>query len=95
MKSVINHNSDIYYKGKYWNDFPKVLEYISKNFTGDKNKLWVEDFKERFAQKPFKHGLFLNCGNGWVEREFIDRCIVDKASAFFIVLISPFEKYFL
>lgn len=82
MGTVVNKNSKIYYSGKYWNDFQRVIEYISENFTGDKNKLWVEDFKERFAQKPFKHGLFLNCGNGWVEREFIDKHIVNKATAF-------------
>lgn len=82
MKSIINQNSDIYYKGNYWNDLPKVLEYMSQNFTGNKDKYWVDDFKERFAKKPFKHGLFLNCGNGWVERDFIDKNIVLEATAF-------------
>lgn len=82
MPTVVNENSKIYYSGKYWNDYPQVLEYISYNFTGDKHKSWIEDFKERFAKKPFKHGLFLNCGNGWVERDFIDRRIVKKATAF-------------
>lgn len=82
MPTVVNDNSQIYYSGKYWNDFPKVLEYMSENFTGNKDKTWVEDFRERFAQKPFQYGLFLNCGNGWVEREFIDKKIVKKAAAF-------------
>ena len=82
MSTVVNKNSKIYYSGKYWNDFPKVLEYMSQNFTGDKNKYWMDEFKERFAKKPLKNGLFLNCGNGWVEREFIDRKIVLKATAF-------------
>lgn len=82
MSTIVNENSKIYYNGKYWNDFPKVLEYMSQNFTGDKNKYWMDDFKERFAKKPFKHGLFLNCGNGWVEREFIDKKIVLRATAF-------------
>lgn len=82
MDTVVNKNSKIYYSGQYWNDFPRVREYMSENFTGHKDKLWVQDFKERFAKKPFEHGLFLNCGNGWVEREFIDKKIAKKATAF-------------
>lgn len=82
MKTVCNDNSKVYYTGIYWNDLPQVLKYMSKNFTGDENKWWTTDFKERFAQKPFKHGLFINCGNGWAEREFIDRQIVDQVTAF-------------
>lgn len=82
MKTVVNLNSDIYYQGQYWNDLSLVLEYMSENFTGDKNKWWVQDFQERFSQQQFEQGLFLNCGNGWVEREFIDKGIVKKATAF-------------
>lgn len=82
MSTVVNDNSKIYYTGNYWNDYPKVQEYINFNFTGNKNKTWQQDFKERYANKPFQHGLFLNCGNGWVEREFIDMQIVKQATAF-------------
>ena len=82
METIVNKNSDIYYSTQYWNDFPKVLEYMSENFTGDKRKWWVQDFRERFAQESFEHGLFLNCGNGWVERDFIDCGIVNNATAF-------------
>jgi SAM-dependent methyltransferase len=55
---------------------------MCQNFTGDKNKWWVQDFKERFCQKPFEHGLVLNCGNGWVERAFIDLGLVKRITAF-------------
>lgn len=82
MKTSINNNSDIYYKGLYWNDVPEVYKYMCKNFTGDENKWWVEDFKERYAIKPFEHALFINCGNGRIEREFIDKNIVGSADAF-------------
>lgn len=81
-KSIISENEDIYYSGQYWNDFPLVLEYMSENFTSDKDKWWVQDFKDRYAQVPYEKGLFLNCGNGWVERDFIDKKIVKKAYAF-------------
>lgn len=82
MGTVVNPNSQVYYSGTYWNDFPPVQEYICENFTGDKGKSWIDDFRQRFAEKPFDHGLFLNCGNGWVEREFIDKNIIKQATGF-------------
>ena len=82
MKSIINRNSKIYYQGQYWNDIPRVQKYISKNLTGDETKSWIEWFKEHYAAKPFEHALFLNCGDGRWEREFIDRNIVTKVTAF-------------
>jgi len=82
VESNICENENIYYSGQYWNDFPLVLEYMSENFTGDTHKWWVQDFKERYAVTPFENGLFLNCGNGWVERDFIDKNIVRNAFAF-------------
>jgi len=82
MPTVVNANSEVYYRGQYWNDLPQVLEYMCENFTGDKTKWWVQDFKDRYASKPFEYGLFLNCGNGWVERDFIDKNIVKRCVAF-------------
>jgi len=82
MKTVVNENSSVYYKGSYWNDLPVVKKYMYKNFTGDENVAWMEDFRERFCKTPFKHGLAINCGNGWVERQFIDSNIVSKVTAF-------------
>jgi len=49
---------------------------------GDPAKQWVDDFKERFAPEPLGHGLVLNCGNGWVERELVDKGIVRTVTAF-------------
>jgi SAM-dependent methyltransferase len=82
VKTVVNENSDIYYSTQYWNDLPQVLAYMCENITGDKSKWWVQDFSERFAQQQFELGLFINCGNGWVEREFIDKGIVKDVIAF-------------
>jgi ubiquinone/menaquinone biosynthesis C-methylase UbiE len=82
MKSTINLKSEVYYQGTYWNNYPLVVEYMCQNFTGDKKKWWVEDFKVRYAPKPFEHALFLNCGDGRWERDFIDKKIVKKATAF-------------
>lgn len=80
--SGVNHNSAIYYSGRYWNDLPQVLEYMCENFTGDKRRWWVDDFRERYAARPFARALVLNCGNGWVEREFIDTGIARRVVAF-------------
>jgi SAM-dependent methyltransferase len=75
--------SGVYYGSHYWNDLPRVVRYIAESCTGDPDKWWMDDFKERFCSRgPFAHGLFPNCGNGWVEREFIDRGIVRRATAF-------------
>ncbi len=81
-KTVINLKSEVYYQGTYWNDYSQVVEYMCKNFTGDKEKWWVEDFKEKYAQKPFDHALFLNCGDGRWERDFIDKKIIKRVTAF-------------
>src|SRR5689334_14574074 len=82
LQTAVNENSQVYYQGQYWNDFHRVLEYMCENFTGDRKKWWVQDFQERFCKKPFEHALVLNCGNGWVEREFLDKGIVKRATAF-------------
>lgn len=82
IQTAVPDNSQIYYHGQYWNDFSLVLEYMCENFTGDKNKWWVQDFKERFCETPYERGLILNCGNGWVERELVDLGIVKQVVAF-------------
>src|ERR1700730_2966123 len=76
-------DSSVYYSSVYWNDFPRVLEYICNRCTGDSSVWWIDDFHRRYSSdRPFDSGLFLNCGNGWVERDFIDRGIVRTAIAF-------------
>jgi len=82
MKTTVNDNTGVYYQNLYWNDVKEVYEYMCHNFTGDKTIWWVEDFKKRFGEKPFKRGLFINCGNGRMEREFIDKGIVISIDAF-------------
>jgi SAM-dependent methyltransferase len=76
-------DSTVYYNSTYWNDLQPVIEHISEICTGDRGKWWVPGFQEAYCGRgPFEHGLFLNCGNGWVEREFCDRGIVTRATAF-------------
>jgi SAM-dependent methyltransferase len=81
--SSVPTDSGVYYTSHYWNDLPRVVAYISEKCTGDRTKWWTADFHERFASTgPFEHALFVNCGNGWAERDFIDRGIVRRCTAF-------------
>lgn len=80
--TVKNENSAVYYSTNYWNNIPDVHDYICENITGDKKKWWVQDFKERYCQQPVDCALSLNCGNGWVERDFIDQGIARRIIAF-------------
>ena len=82
METAVPPTSEVYYSAIYWNDFQRVFEYMCENFTGDRTKWWTVDFQERFCQKPFEHALVPLCGNGWVEREVIDRGIARKVTAF-------------
>jgi len=81
-QTTVNENSAIHYSGQYWNDLPQVVAYMSEDFTGDPAKWWVSDFQERFCSKPLGTGLVVNCGNGWVERELVDRGVVTAVAAF-------------
>jgi SAM-dependent methyltransferase len=62
-------SSNIYYKGKYWNDHKAVELKLNYLATGDKGKKWYDYFFEGLDGKRFDNVLVLNCGNGWVERE--------------------------
>ncbi len=63
-KMTVNENSAIYHSGQYWNNLPRVVAYMSEDFTGDPAKWWVSDFRERFCSEPLGNGLVVNCGNG-------------------------------
>jgi ubiquinone/menaquinone biosynthesis C-methylase UbiE len=82
MSTITSLDSSVYYKEKYWDSFPQAKRYIQTQATGYKTKDSLKDFKERFSHKPFRNGLFLNCGNGWLERWCIKNKIVKKATAF-------------
>lgn len=79
MLYEINQNSQVYYTGKYWNDYPECLSLINTRLFGEdidwKEYLIKNDLSE------FKHALILNCGNGWVERDLYDAGIILKATA--------------
>jgi SAM-dependent methyltransferase len=82
MGTVQSIDSDVYYTEQYWDSFPYVKAYIQKQVSGNPKHDSLHHFKEHYAKKPFKHGLFLNCGNGWLERWCITHKIVEKATGF-------------
>ena len=59
MKTSINDNSDVYYKGLYWNDVTKVYKYICKNFKGDE-KMGEKNSKMEYMKPPFCSVIVLN-----------------------------------
>jgi len=72
-----------YYHEKYWNDLPKIQNYINQCATDNPNTTWIEDILVRFKQHiPFNRVLVVGCGNGWVERQLYDLGIGKNFDAF-------------
>ena len=67
---------------RYWNDLPRVIEYLSRLATGDQARWWVPYLKERYGVRPRRRGLMLGCGNGWVERNLYDEGVAERFDAF-------------
>jgi SAM-dependent methyltransferase len=66
-----------YYRDRYWNDFEPVVRELNERATGHRDVTWFEHLRGHAG--PFRHALVLNCGNGWVERELLERGVVDSA----------------
>src|SRR6516225_5336784 len=70
-----------YYKGTiYWNNFEIVQLYINQAISGDRPKNWSQHVRDRYG--CFENGLFINCGNGWVERDLFREGLIQKAIGF-------------
>ena len=74
----VNENSDIYYQGRYWNDFDVVTRRINERISGDPTRPWFEQFA-KISERTFERALILNCGNGWVERELLSSGLILEA----------------
>ena len=61
----VNENSDIYYRGGYWNDLDAVERRLNERISGDPETRWYEHFARKTG-RSFDRALILNCGNGWV-----------------------------
>jgi ubiquinone/menaquinone biosynthesis C-methylase UbiE len=71
----VNEDESVYYDGGYWNNFDATLQMFRQRVADGSPGRWFSDY---FAHrsKPFERALFLNCGNGWVEREMVGDGVV-------------------
>jgi SAM-dependent methyltransferase len=74
----VNENEGVYYDSGYWNDLAAVQRMFNERIAGGTPGPWFRDFCDRRGT-PFARGLFLNCGNGWVEREMVAAGVVGEA----------------
>jgi hypothetical protein len=76
--TIIPTDSFEYYKGDiYWNNFEDIQHYQNTLISGDPDLYWMDYLKREFG--AFRVGFFPNCGNGWVERDFFLRKIIEEA----------------
>ncbi|MCW2600295.1 MAG: hypothetical protein JWM02_2124 [Frankiales bacterium] len=76
---TIAGDSSVYYGGGYWNELSQVATHIERRATGKDATVWYAHLKEVTGGRTFKKALFLNCGNGWVERDLLRAGIVEEA----------------
>ena len=86
MGSSVPNSAEVYYQDRYWNDHPVATQRLRQLISAghEQTPLWcIDHFLQNYINgKPAKRALFLNCGNGWVERMFIDEGIVESGVAF-------------
>lgn len=71
-------DTGVYYAGHYWNNRPEVVRYMNEHATGNPELVWFLHLLA-WRGRPFRRALSLNCGNGWVERELVERGVVESA----------------
>lgn len=74
----VSKDSDVYYKGHYWNDLDCTNRMINGRISGAETINWWRHFADR-SGGVFERALILNCGNGWVERELLDGGLIKEA----------------
>ena len=84
MSSTAPESSAVYYKDSYWNDHPSTIEYLARQIDSTQSpaRWWPDYFRKTYLAEPAELALVLNCGNGWVEREMIDKEIAKRVIAF-------------
>ena len=74
----VNEDASVYYDGRYWNNYEGTQRMFDRLIAGGVSGEWFRDY---FAGRagPSRRALFLNCGNGWVEREMVAAGVVGEA----------------
>lgn len=68
-----------YYRDRYWNEHPLVVEHLNRRATGVAHPGWMHHLLGLRDGRPFRRALILNAGNGWVERALVELGIVETA----------------
>jgi hypothetical protein len=82
MQNNIKPNDDFKYYSNtvYWNDFELVGAHTNKLISGNESINWIKYIKNKYGS--FGNMLIINCGNGWVEREFYKQGIIKAVDGF-------------
>ena len=67
----------------YWNAFERVRDGMSAAVSGDAGTGWVAHVKARYGARGT--GLFISCGNGWVERDCFNAGLIRNCVGFDIM----------
>ncbi len=71
--------SDCYYGSGYWNEIAFVRAEINRRVTGRSDQEWFSYFHDDVTSgRRFGRALFLNCGDGHIERQFLEHGIIDS-----------------
>lgn len=77
---IHSKNNTVYYQGVYWNNYKPIQQYLNQLCTTSSNIFWADYIKLQFcSQQPFNTALVPNCGDGHIERMFINKKIVMSA----------------
>jgi SAM-dependent methyltransferase len=74
MTNALERGADVYYHGTYWNDYDQVRQMFCRRISSSPRHWW--DHLLDTLGRPSKRALILNCGNGWIERELLDRGVI-------------------
>jgi len=61
----------------FW-DIPTIKKYRNKLISNNENLGFMDWFKDKYVASPFKNGLSLGCGSGYLERYAIDNLLVEQ-----------------
>ncbi len=72
-------DSNVYYGGGYWNDYRTVQREMDRRVSGRPDVGYRDYFHELVDGRCFERALFLNCGDGSVERGFLAAGLIRSA----------------
>ncbi len=72
-------SSTVYYRDRYWNEHPLVVEQLNRRATGAAHPGWMDHLLRHHGGRPYRRALILNCGNGWVERDLLRLGVIEAA----------------